>query len=135
MNILKEYPPNYEEIRKHFNPGREVVFTYGKNLYNPHDLKIMNHLLEHEKVHARQQGASPEVWWNKYFENKEFRLEQETEAYATQYNFVKESLNDEGQKIFLEAIAQDLAGELYKLDITFQQAKTKIRHKAKSVIE
>ena len=72
--ISNEYPPNYEEIKKAFNLVKGVVFTYGNTIYNPDNIKINKLLLEHEKVHIRQQGTNPEEWWKRYLIDKDFVL-------------------------------------------------------------
>ena len=134
MNIIEDYPPNYKEIEKVFKVKErlDVIFTYGDKLYNPHKIKIEAHAIIHEEVHVKQQ-KNPKEWWDRYLKDKDFRLEQEMEAYATQYAYVKPVLNTEGQRIFLEAISFELSGELYGDMVSYQKAESGIRLRAKNL--
>jgi len=127
------FPPNYEEIKKHFDIENEnVVFTYGNAIYNPKDLKLPNDLIVHEEVHIRQQGNKPTEWWMKYLNDKDFRLSQEVEAYIEQYKYVK-SLNipTKIKEHFLEEISQILSSKIYGNIINYHQAHAIIRRGAK----
>ena len=135
METLNEFPPNYEEILRHFDVSSEdVVFTYGDVLYNPKNLEIADHLLEHEKVHVTQQKKmGPAEWWQKYFNDKEFRLRQEVEAYGAQYRLVKkdDQYTEATKKAFLTELAFALSGSIYGNIINYQRAESAIRNQAK----
>lgn len=131
MQIIKEYPPNYAKIKEILNPPDTVCFTYGSTIYNPSGNEIKDDLLIHEQVHEKQQ-TNPEEWWDRYLIDKDFRLEQELEAYATQYNWIKERENDVISKLYLEFFAKQLF-ELYKIDLLYPQCLTKIRRKGKDL--
>lgn len=116
MKILKENPPNYEEICKVFDvvESKSIVFTYGDTIYNPSGGEVSNNLYAHEKVHMKQQGDDPAGWWNKYLVDKKFRLTQEVEAYRKQWKyFVNHNHHIEAQKQLLNKIANDLASPIY----------------------
>jgi hypothetical protein len=130
MKVVKDFPPNYNEIADVFNikDKKGIVFTYGDTIYCPFKKgKIPEHLKVHEKVHMRQQGNDPASWWKRYLVDEEFRLRQEVEAYRKQYKFFKSRNHDlEEQKGFLEKIASDLSGEIYGNVISKEEAKKEI---------
>lgn len=121
MKIIEQYPPNYKEIEKAFNLGGITpVFTYGNYIYNPHKCIITLDLGEHERTHSRQQKEAPELWWDKYLKDPEFRLSQELEAYRNQFRFYKTAVK--GWMPFLKRIAGDLSGRMYGNIISYQDA-------------
>jgi hypothetical protein len=137
MKIVRELPPNYEEICKTLSPSDKTVFAYGDTLYAPgikDDTEIQDHLMIHEETHQRQQGDDVEGWWIKYIADPEFRLSQELEAYGNQYAFVsKKDMLAIHRKNFLERIAADLASPMYGNILSLQEAESKIRNRAKEV--
>lgn len=97
MRISVDNPPhNIRELceqmfdLQNFKP----VFTYGDTIYNPHKGDIDIALFEHEKKHSEQQGELPSQWWISYFEDPEFRYQQELEAYQVQYKVLREKFKD-----------------------------------------
>lgn len=135
MKTSTEYPPNYNEIIKVFPnlENHKPIFTYGETIYNPFKAELRPDIEHHESIHTKQQGDYPEVWWYQYLTDIQFRKEQEIEAYGEQLLFAKQA----GAKGKLydwikEKIAQALSGELYKLDITYQEAESKIRNYVKT---
>ncbi len=130
MKIVKGYPPNIEEIRKYFDIAEGTVFTFGDTLYSPRTDQIPDHLMIHEETHSKQQMKflTPNEWWNKYFKDIPFRLEQEVEAYQNQWAFYKKDNNRENRRKFLKKIAQDLSGKMYNNMISFQEAIERIKN-------
>lgn len=132
MKIIQGYPPNINKIRGHFDlSNKSVVFTYGDTLYNPSGAEIPRNLEIHEGTHAEQQGITEEgikEWWNRYLADKDFRLEQEVEAYRNQYKYIVEHGADRNTKRdFLRHIAQDLSGPIYGHIVSFEKAKELIK--------
>lgn len=127
MEIIYGYPPNIEEIKKHFSLSDSVVFTYGNKLYNPHKGHVDEHLMKHEETHARQQGDDPAAWWKKYLSDPEFRLQQEAEAYGRQYRSF--AVHHDRNKVFffLHGIAYDLSSGIYGNIISLEEAKKLIK--------
>lgn len=80
-------------------------------------------------MHIRQQKqfTSPDIWWNKYILDKEFRLLQELEAYHTQYVWVKGKSNGRIAGEALIEMARNLCSPLYGLDVSFGQAEKLIK--------
>lgn len=127
MKIVKGFPPNYKKIKEKFNPPYGVVFTYGDTLYVPFEENISIDLAAHEQVHMEQQ-KNPEEWWKKYFEDENFRTEQELQAYQVQYKtFCKQIKAKKERKKFLNRIASDLSGPIYGNCVSFEEAIEKIQ--------
>jgi len=127
MKIANIPPPNYKEIQKHFPKARfedGVLFTYGDTCYCK---KITPDLIVHEETHAKQQ-IDPEKWWSRYFVDKEFRLEQELEAYKNQLNYLKKQTKDRNVITRITySIAKDLTSEVYGGMITHSEALKKLK--------
>ena len=135
MKISREYPPNIETIKARFQLNSRVCFTYGDTIYNPGGGKITDDLMVHEETHMIQQDGQPLWWWAKYIEDDEFRLSQEVEAYANQYQYYKKNrctkpngkIRKERLDKFLYKIAKDLSSPIYGGIITVSDAKALIR--------
>jgi len=123
MKIVFKYPPNIKRIKEHFPIKRGVIFTYGNRLYNPDRGEIDDALMVHEETHTAQQGNNPDEWWDRYFIDKAFRLEQETEAYQNQYKYALDNYNRASRKRLLRQISKDLSSSLYGNLITEKEAK------------
>ena len=129
MKIIKDYPPNYEEITKTFTLHEGIIFTYGDTIYNPDDGPIDELLIAHEETHQKQQLAwGIERWWAKYLENKEFRTNQELMAYRVQYREAKRILKDrERLFLYLRKMAVSLSGEMYGNLMSLEEATQAIK--------
>lgn len=135
MKISKQQPPNYEKILSFFDVGdKNVVFAYGDTIYSPNGGDIAEHLIVHESVHSKQQGTDPVGWWDRYLIDPEFRIEQEVQAYASQYVYVKRLYKTSVSDIFLDDIARDLSSEIYGNIIDFDKARSRIKHFAKFMV-
>jgi len=128
MKILEEYPPNFAEIRQYFDVEKyKPVFCYGEILYNPYKHNVPIDIQIHEEAHAKQQtNISPDIWWTHYLLDKDFRQDQEIEAYNVQYRWLKEHIPDSGCKEALREMAENLV-KLYNLELSVYQAETLIR--------
>ena len=124
MKIVKDYPPNYKEIKERFNPPIRAVFAYGNVLYSPSNDKIPPDLLVHETVHSLQQGLEPDKWWDRYIKDPKFRLEEELRAYRNQFQFYKK--NNKAWMPFLKRISKDLSSPMYGNIISYKEAMNKI---------
>ena len=90
IKIVKEQPPFLLKIvSAGMRPQFDTIFPWSPNIFNPSGLDIPPDIFIHEVVHIRQQGNNPEAWWQRYLNDSGFRFEQELEAFAGQYNFVK----------------------------------------------
>lgn len=129
MEIVFDFPPNIEELRKHFTLKDSIVFTYGNKLYNPGHGNIDVHLMIHEQTHSRQQAKylTPAEWWGKYIKDPQFRLSQELEAYRNQYRSFIVGKDRNRTFLFLHGIAQDLSSGMYGNAISYDKAKELIK--------
>jgi hypothetical protein len=129
MEIVTGYPPNIELIRTVFPVNGDTVFAWGDVIFSPQGEGLTPDLVYHEHVHRRQQQlfGGPELWWNEYLSNIDFRLTQELEAYFHQWQWVRRHLNDKIAKTFLIQYAKQLASPLYQFNIEPHQAETMIR--------
>ncbi len=125
-----------------------TFWTYGDTIYSPGGVNIPPDVVAHEEQHSRQQEAyqgcvhksseepcteecqkkwGKDAWWRRYLIDPRFRLEQEAEAYGTQYRFFCENVGDRNKRaIFLHRLAAILAGPLYQVAVSTQQAKALI---------
>lgn len=129
MNIVKEFPPNIDKISLLFKVDKDVVFCYGDKICNPYDIKLKDHVVLHESVHSEQQKAmgGPETWWDKYLENKEFRIAQEAEAYGAQLKFIRAHYGVEAAMQSLHSFANYLSSDVYGNAINYEGAREQIR--------
>ena len=143
MNLSPNLPPNIDEIKAAI-PDIDItkmVFTYGDTVYNVpldvdgHPIPLSPHLEVHERVHIQQQTASdttPALWWSKWLTDDDFKLQQELEAYAKQYAFVRGFAPMEQCAQFLFQLAGSLSSD-YGLPLSLPEAESKIRNKAKAL--
>ena len=124
--IIKDYPPNFNEINSCVHPPEDAIFTYGQDIYNPSGGEIPPDILFHERVHTKQQGQDPKNLWFKWCYDLNFRKEQETEAFALQWKFVKENIGNKAAKECLDELAEKMQ-KVYNLGISFYEAHTSIR--------
>ena len=90
--------------------------------------RIPADLLVHEETHRDQQDGEPEKWWDHYFYDKEWRIEQEAEAYGNQYRFICRSVHDRNARDKnLRIMAGFLSGPMYGNVVTLQEAMKRIK--------
>lgn len=121
-------PPVYEAVRKAWGldwETRGVVMVYGDTIHQSFPEKMDPDLYVHELVHVRQHTAYPggaEAWWKRYMEDKTFRIDQELEAYRTQYKWCQENVDRNTRRAILKHCAKDLSSDLYGNVMTYDQA-------------
>ena len=126
--VSSDFPPNIEEIKKHFPLTGEEVFTFGKIIYNPANKLLTEDLIAHEAVHIAQQEGKAEKWWKLYLEDKVFRASQEIPAFQVQYRVAKGVIKDRNRLFkYLEQIAKNLSSEVYGKVMTFNEATEAIK--------
>lgn len=125
VRVTDVKPPNWATLVSAF--GVEwggVVVTYGPLIHSARP--IPSDLLNHELVHAKQQGFSiqgAEKWWREYLANSKFRLSQEVEAYQKQVRFVKRFVSDRNDKARrVHRLAVDLSGPTYGNVVSYSEA-------------
>lgn len=115
------------------HPHDGVIYAYGDTIYNPGGNEIADHMLAHEETHCHQQGGNPDEWWNRYLLDPYFRVEQEAEAYARQYDFLCAQIKDRNRRTrVLWDLARILSSSLYGSVIGHSKAIQMIKDKAKS---
>ena len=128
--IITTPPPNYEEAFKKFGASfdKGIVFTYGRDVHVKIG-KLRDDVEAHETVHVVQQTTypgGPEAWWKRYMEDSEFLLDQELEAYRTQYKFVLKNYPKRQHFEMLKFYAECLSG-FYDLGIGMMTAMNLIK--------
>lgn len=132
IHIKDERPPVWDSVCVAFNIiPKNAIFAYGDVIYNPDAIPLAHYLIEHEKVHFRQQGFTPEgaaLWWGKYLRDPQFRVSQEVEAYGVQYREMCKLTKDRNQRYkILFNLAEQLSGKLYAEAISHADAMKKIK--------
>lgn len=130
MEIILDYPPNIEEIRKVFTFTRRVIFAYDGAIYNPDRMPLTTPIVEHERVHFKQQEAmGNDEWWRRYLADPVFRADQELPAYRAQYRsaapMIRKKHALEARHLCLEyakKLAEALSGDTYGHCISFDEA-------------
>ena len=121
----KEKPPIYEKAHEIFGVKwkKKVIFTYGNTIHCKN--VIGKQKINHEVVHVYQQMEyGKDKWWDRYFEDVNFRLGQEVEAYLNEIKWVKANVFDmKLRSIILNKIASDLSSPMYGSMVSFKNAK------------
>lgn len=133
MEIINDYPPNWEKIKKIFPvDNAEVVMAYNGNIYNPFKLPLRDDLIFHEMVHidqqdrAKEKGITIDQWWERYANNKESRIELEAQAYGKQIQFIRKNQGEKRAVQALTAFSNYLSGPIYGSVITRPNAFKKL---------
>lgn len=121
----KEKPPVYDECVRRFgvNWKRGVIFTYGNTIHCRYKISVQK--IAHEIIHIEQQNEmGVNQWWQKYFDDVEFRLSQELEAYQNEVEWVNSNIhNPKLKQKTLNEIVFDLSGPMYGNIISADEAK------------
>lgn len=126
MKISNEKPPVFEECVKRFGVSWDnTIFTYGDTIHVKDDLPIWK--IVHEETHSIQQGGEPEKWWKRYFDDVEFRLSQEIEAYINEGKWIKTHIKDRNKRFkMIEYNARSLSSGMYGNIISYNEALKKL---------
>lgn len=112
------YPLNkfrrLKEFSKVFKINEDTVIAYDGNIYS--NKPLYPDVLEHEKVHLKQQKEHGLVnFTNKYLNNRAFRLEMEAEAYKVQLESIKDlELREAVRKDIIIGLMSGLYGKMSK---------------------
>lgn len=119
--IIHTKPEIYQRLVDTFGIdwNKGIIITYNGKIYCKTD--ISDDLIVHENTHIKQQENQPD-WWDKYIEDKNFRLSQEIEAYKAQYEYVKGNYPRWARRKVLKAIATDLSSYIYGNIISYEDA-------------
>jgi len=128
VRIIPEFPPNIDVIRAKFPITGFEIFAWNDTIYNPSNNRMPVWLIEHEKVHFRQQNGDPESWWARYMTDDEWRLEQELEAHRVEYRvFCRFNKDRNLRSRYLMEISKRLAAPMYGGIIQRMDAYRRIR--------
>ena len=130
LNIkFSDKPPKgiYEKAKEKWDRvdfENGTTFTVGTTIHCKFD--IPDHLVEHETHHVIQQTeykGGYKKWWDRYFKDDKFRLEQEIECYRKQYKFIVRNCKDRNDIArYLNGFSSDLSGSLYGNLVSFPEA-------------
>lgn len=155
MRIINEKPPVYDAIVENgMRPTETTIFAYGDAIYNPGGIEIPPYLIEHEETHCAQQSDKEnmlkyidpseriddeklkqkmaDAWWGRYLTDPYFRIEQEAEAYARQYDFMCGMIRDGNARTrLLFDLGRILASGIYGSVVKADHARQMIKSRAK----
>ncbi len=109
IKYSNEIPPIYEKCKKNFGVDWKngLLITYGDTVYST--FPITEDLKVHEATNIKQQlKMGVEKWWNKYFEDAQFRLSQEVEAYRNQLVYINKHYSRKYRKVLYEHIVNSM---------------------------
>jgi hypothetical protein len=123
IKFSKEKPEILERCEQAFGVkwNHGVIITYGDTIYCKR--KLQEPKISHEEVHVRQQKEyGVEEWWNRYFEDEKFRLEQELEAYQAEVDYIRQHIwNIPMRNAMFDKIAMDLSSSMYGNIVTYRE--------------
>lgn len=127
VKISNSKPPIYDNVCQAFGiRPKNVYYTYADTIYNPDNLPVPPDIIAHEKEHIEQQGGDiegAELWWGKYLRDPIFRVDQESRAYARQYQFICQTIKGRNERFnILMQLAKFLSGPLYNKAISQTEA-------------
>jgi len=132
VTIQSAYPPNITQIRAAFRLTGNEIFAWGGVIYNPGGGALSRALIEHEKVHFRQQEevGGPEAWWARYLADPAFRLDVEMEAHIVEFRVYSEDNGRAARRRYLKVLAGRLSSPMYGGLITRKAASVRIKEGA-----
>lgn len=122
--IKHSKPPNFaiiEAVFPHANaPG--VIFAYDGDIYAPSGGTIPLALIAHENVHLERQRAmgpgmnavtqwsGPDLWWDRYLRDPEFRYQEELLAHAAEFKALRSPRDrNQGARLLLSTALRLIA--------------------------
>jgi len=117
--------PYYSEFKKRFPfKDDEVIFAYKDTIFCKNLKRLTPDTIIHEQTHLKQQEKfGLDNWFTRYFEDPQFRLDMEVEAYQNQLNSIL-SYNNRNRIYLL--ILDHLASPMYGNIITREELVKKI---------
>lgn len=104
-------PPVYKRCNEVFKVdwSQGIVITYGDTVHSKLGEDLTDDLKAHESTHSKQQTEmGKDIWWDRYFIDKDFRLSQEVEAYKNQMNYAKKYYQSKHYKWLLDRVTSDM---------------------------
>ena len=129
IKYSKEIPEIYWKCKEVFGVewDKGIIITYGNIIYCKWDLDFFKTV--HEATHVKQQTEmDKDLWWDRYFADKEFRLSQEVEAYQNEINFIKANIKDRNKRFLLiNKVHKDISSYIYGNIISFNEARALLK--------
>ena len=120
----KSKPPIYERCAEQFGVRwkDKVIFTYGDTIHCKN--KVGKQKIAHETTHVNQQlEYGVKAWWERYFIDVDFRIEQEVEAYRNEIDWVRSKIWDmKNRKARIDHIIEDLCSPMYGSVVNYKKA-------------
>lgn len=93
--VRNERPPNFARVASVFPEAAcsGILFSYGPDIYNPSGAEIPDWLMAHENKHCERQ-TDPELWWEMYLTNDDFRYNEELIAHREEYRVQAKRIKD-----------------------------------------
>ena len=127
VTVLNSKPAIFDRCEKEFGISWEnTIFAVDPFIHSK--FAPTDDIIEHELVHIKQQRGvgkgGVDHWWNLYFSDSNFRLQNELEAYKHQYNFLKRTIPLHREELFRKVHfwASNLSGKTYGNLISLQDA-------------
>jgi hypothetical protein len=124
VKIINDWPPGATfEDRKIKN----IITNYEGAIYLCDEKDVRDDLIEHERIHIKQQNGDYHKWIEKYQNDEQFRMKQEIEAYQGQLRFIKQTKGIHHARIAKFKFANFLVNEIYQFPISFEEALNKLK--------
>ncbi len=127
--IDRTKPPIYEKLKEKFGADwdKNLIVAWDGKIHTKGEIPAQK--IIHEKVHLDEQAKiGNEAWWNLYFDNPVFRLEQEVLAHKREAQFIKQNIKDREVAFrMIIDIARVLSSSLYDLNLTTDEALKMIK--------
>jgi len=122
MEIKKQkHFPYLNNYRQKFPIDDNTIFVFEDTVYTNN--KMSYDIVAHEFHHLIQQSRiGAKEWINRYLEDKDFRLEQEIDAYKEQLSVVRKMNDRQEYAHILAECGRNLSSPLYGNLITYQEA-------------
>ncbi len=124
MKTSTEIPEIYETLNDLFGVkwSAGIAIAYGDTIYSKNP--VIDDVAAHEAIHIEQQKKiGKDIWWSKYCADKQFRLEQEIEAYQAQVKWIKDNIKDRNHRFArITKLQLDLSGPMYGNMVTLAVA-------------
>jgi len=130
--IVNDWPPNIDAIRRFLPVTRNNIFAYDGKIYSPGSKTLPPELIAHEQVHFEQQSRIGVLnWWDNFLIDKKFRLAQEIPAHQAEYRHMLENapsrqVRRRVKTHGLKMLAKRLSDPMYGGIITMAEAKRRI---------
>ena len=127
MIISKEIPAILKRLEEAFGIDWEdgYCIVWGDTCHSKYD--VPPDIYAHEEVHCEQQRLlGPEIWWESYINDTDFRTQQELEAYKVQIKFIKdhpEMHSRSVRRFAIDYICKKFSSETYGNIISYKKAK------------